>query len=66
MLALRQVTQSVLPQDALALLSSSRLASWPALCAVAALFLLGPSWLTRGTRMRQHWPECGEGHFKNA
>ena len=65
MLALRQLTQSFLIPDVLAGLASSRLFSWPALCCACCLLLLGPSWLVRSSRVRR-WPDCLDGHFKDA
>jgi len=66
MLALRHLTQSFLPPDALAgaygLLS--RLSCWPVLAALAGGLLLGPSWLARPPAPR--WPECADTRFKNA
>ena len=64
MLSLRQLTQSCLSPEILSTLSVSRLASWPFLCCLAALLLLGPSWLA-SSRARA-WPVCVDGHFKNA
>ena len=66
MLALRQLTQSVLLPEVLAGLVPSRLVSWPWLGGLAALLLLGPSWLARSARGSRAWPECADGHFKNA
>jgi hypothetical protein len=70
MLALRQLTQqSLLFPDALAGLAasfSSRFASWPFLCLVASLFLFAPSWLASTSASVRRWPDCGDGHFKNA
>jgi hypothetical protein len=68
MLALRQFTQSFLPQELLnSLAGSSRhlLSSWPVLCAGGACLLLAPSWLARNPGVRR-WPECIDGHFKDA
>ena len=65
MLALRQLTQSFLLPDVLTGLTSSRLASWPVLCCVCALLLVGPSWLVKSRRGRR-WPNCIDAHFKNA
>ena len=65
MLALRQLTQSFLPAEALAGLSSSRLLSWPGLACFGGLLLVGPSWLVRASRARR-WPSCVDGHFKDA
>jgi hypothetical protein len=66
MLSLRQLTQSFLLPDALAGLVASRFASWPFLGAlVGGLLLFAPSFLASGSRGRR-WPDCVEGHFKNA
>lgn len=65
MLSLRQLTQSFLSPELLSALSVSRFASWPFLCGLAALLLLGPSWLVSSSRTRR-WPACVEGHYKNA
>jgi hypothetical protein len=63
MLSLRQVTQSVLPLDALAALGPLRAPSWPLLlCAAGGLLVLAPSWLAG----RRRWPACADGHFKDA
>jgi hypothetical protein len=63
MLALRQLTQSVLPQELLSAVGAYRL-SWPIVGgAVGIMALLAPSWFARGIR---RWPECADGHFKNA
>lgn len=67
MLALRQLTQSVLLPEVLAGFIPSRLVSWPWMVGLAALLLLGPSWLARSARGPvRGWPECADGHFKNA
>ncbi len=66
MLALRQLTQSVLLPEVLAGLIPSRLVSWPWLAGMGCLLLLGPSWLARSARTARGWPECADGHFKNA
>lgn len=67
MLALRQLTQSFLPPDALSTLGSvvSR-CSWPVGAFVAACLLLAPSWLARTATHRPRWPNCADTHFKNA
>ena len=71
MLSLRQLTQSFLPPDVLVGLANSRFTSWPFLCLVAALLLFAPSWLAgslwgaAGCGGRR-WPDCVDGHFKNA
>lgn len=67
MLALRHLTQSFLPPDALAGLSQivSRL-SWPVLAAIGVCLLLGPSWLACSTYRAPRWPECADTRFKNA
>jgi hypothetical protein len=65
MLALRQLTQSFLPQDLLAVVGSSKLLSWPVLGLLAALLVLAPSWVVRTARTRR-WPDCSDGHFKDA
>jgi hypothetical protein len=66
MLSLRHLTQSVLLPDVLAGLLPLRLSSsWPVLCAAGAILLLAPSWLAR-TGRRRGWPECSDGHFKEA
>lgn len=64
MLALRQLTQSVLLPEVLAGWIPARLVSWPWLAGLGALLLLGPSWLARSGR--RGWPECADGHFKDA
>jgi hypothetical protein len=64
MLALRQLTQSVLLQDVLASLPA-RLVSWPWLAGLACLLLVAPSWLARSAR-GPSWPVCADGHFKEA
>lgn len=91
MLALRELTQSFLPQQSFLgpLLTSfhHHLLSWPVLGVLGALLLLAPSWLasvvsstTRVLPIATHhthpllppsscgkrWPECAEGHFKEA
>lgn len=67
MLALRELTQSVLLQDMLASVPA-RLVSWPWLAGLGALLLIvTPSWLakTSGAPPR-YWPVCADEHFKNA
>lgn len=67
MLALRQLTQSVLIQDMLASVPG-RLVSWQWLGGLGALVLLiTPSWLARTTTSSpRYWPVCADEHFKNA
>ena len=66
MLALRQLTQSVLLQDVLACLPA-RLFSWPWLAGLGGLLLLAPSWLARTVSSGpRYWPVCADEHFKNA
>jgi hypothetical protein len=66
MLALREFTQSFLGGHAsllAGLLSQQGLFSWPLLCGVALLLLLGPSWLVSTSRrsfQKQRWPQCLE------
>ena len=65
MLALRHLTQSFLPADAVGqFMASSRLISWPVLAGAGAFLLLAPSWIVRGGR--SPWPRCADGHFKDA
>ena len=87
MLALRELTQSILPQQFFLgqLLTSfhNHLLSWPVLGVLGALLLLAPSWLASVVSSARiipthhshpllppscgkHWPECAEGHFKEA
>lgn len=69
MLSLRHLTQSFLPPDALAGVSSavSRL-SWPVLGLIGVGLLVGPSWLVRSSYHGRlpRWPECADTRFKNA
>lgn len=63
MLALREFTQSFLDGHYFfsTLLSQQGLFSWPILCGVALLLLLGPSWLVSSSRrsfQKQRWPQC--------
>jgi hypothetical protein len=70
MLSLREFTQRLLGSELLLggrgwLLQ--RLLSWPALLGLAALLLLGPSWLMYGCRPSRHaWPECRDVRYKDA
>lgn len=41
--------------------------SWAGAGAFAVLLVFGPSWLFSGARgLGRRWPDCNEGHFKNA
>lgn len=41
--------------------------SWGGGCVLLILLLFGPSWVFSGTRaLGSRWPDCREGHFKNA
>lgn len=72
MLSLLEFTQGLIAGNLLGLAShwgwaGRGLFSWGGLCAVAALVFLGPSWVISGLRGgARRWPDCREGHFKDA
>jgi hypothetical protein len=72
MLALREFTQGILASDILERVGLTGWAcrllfSWSGMLIVFCFLLLGPSWVFSGVRGLGHrWPQCREGHFKDA
>ena len=71
MLALREVTHTLLASDILARVAGGwvhrLLFSWPAAIALLAVLLLGPTWsVSRYRSLQRRWPEVRDGHFKDA
>lgn len=74
MLALREVTQSLLMNDFIRNLMLSRegLFSWPVLGCIAAALLIAPSWFVCTSRQfllpppNRRWPDPSDDHFKTA
>lgn len=74
MLSLREFTRALLPVELITRFGgvfsgvvSRTVFSWPSLLCFFLFFLFGPSWLVSGSRaFHRRWPECRDGHFKDA
>lgn len=72
MLSLREFTQSLLASELVSRLAGGwvhrLIFSWPAAFFGVLFLFFGPSWLVCGSRamMPRRWPDCREGHFKDA